>query len=213
MALVASHKIPLITERTHYRPMNDIKQCKWTIILKDFTSCSLLWWIFMVLRAREVKLQPGTSQWNAGSLLWVSRCLRKSIIFLHLANTKSSVEVLRKKQCNARVFSLNWFGIFAASEDVKPVFAVVTAVWLLVTVAELYVVAQCRRRWTCHVTQRAFVVAHCTIKKKTNQETRLSHLIILQSCLLSKGLPHSLGHQSVLHYLLVKNRHRKSPIF
>lgn len=61
------------------------------------------------------------------------------------------------------------FGIHAASEDVPPVFAEITAVWLLVTVAELYVVAQCRWRWARHVTQRAFVVAHCISNRKTNQ--------------------------------------------
>lgn len=47
----------------------------------------------------------------------------------------------------------------------KPVFAVIAAVWLLVAVAELNMVSPCRRRWTRHVTQRAFVVAHCAIKK------------------------------------------------
>lgn len=50
-----------------------------------------------------------------------------------------------------------------------PVFAVITAVWFLVAVAEFYVVAQSGRRRAGHVTQRAFVVAHCAIKKKTEQ--------------------------------------------
>lgn len=49
----------------------------------------------------------------------------------------------------------------------KPVFAVIAAVWLLVAVAELDMVSPCRGRWTRHVTQWAFVVAHCAIKKKT----------------------------------------------
>lgn len=48
----------------------------------------------------------------------------------------------------------------------KPVFAVVAAVRLLVAVAELDVVPPCRGRWARHVTQRAFVVAHCAIKGK-----------------------------------------------
>lgn len=48
----------------------------------------------------------------------------------------------------------------------KPVFAVIAAVWLLVAVAELDVVSPCRGRWTRHVTQWAFVVAHCAIEKK-----------------------------------------------
>lgn len=49
----------------------------------------------------------------------------------------------------------------------KPVFAVIAAVWLLVAVAELDMVSPCRGRWTRHVTQWAFVVAHCAIKEKT----------------------------------------------
>lgn len=49
----------------------------------------------------------------------------------------------------------------------KPVFAVIAAVWLLVAVAELDMVSPCRGRWTRHVTQWAFVVAHCAIKRKT----------------------------------------------
>lgn len=67
------------------------------------------------------------------------------------------------------MFCLILSGTTLASVDVIPVFAVFTAVWLLVTVAKLDVVAQRGRRWTSHVTQRAFVVAHCTDKAKTNQ--------------------------------------------
>lgn len=87
MALVASSKPPLVS---HGRPMKNIKWHIWEenrqrlYFLLLFTSCSRLWWSFMVLRAREVKLQPVMSQWKVGSLLWVSRCLRKSIKFLHL---------------------------------------------------------------------------------------------------------------------------------
>lgn len=93
MALVASSKPPLVS---HGRPMKNIKWHIWEenrqrlYFLPLFTSCSRLWWSFMVLRAREVKLQPVMSQWKVGSLLWVSRCLRKSIKFLHLGGKQRS---------------------------------------------------------------------------------------------------------------------------
>lgn len=51
--------------------------------------------------------------------------------------------------------------VFAQINQVlAAVFAVFTAVWFLIAVAELDVVAQCRGGRTGHVTQWAFVVAH-----------------------------------------------------
>lgn len=47
-------------------------------------------------------------------------------------------------------------------------------------------------------------------EEKDNTLIRLNLLIILQRCLLSKGFPHSLGHQSVSLGQLVRNRHYKS---
>lgn len=164
MALVASRKPSLVS---HGRPMKNINWHVWEekrqrlYFLPLFTSCSRLWWSFMVLRAREVKLQPVMSQWKVGSLLWVSRCLRKSIKFLHLGG----------KQRNG------WNGQWSASclcrcgfwaaEDLAPVFATVAGVRLLVTVPEFDMISQ--RRWwgTGHVAEWAFVVAHC---KKTNSD-------------------------------------------
>lgn len=59
-----------------------------------------------------------------------------------LTATKISAGVLRKHKCNCVFNSFILICTAAASEDVIPVFAVVTAVWLFVTVAELDMVAQ-----------------------------------------------------------------------
>lgn len=59
---------------------------------------------------------------------------------------------------------LRWWSQTARTrwgEDETPVFTILAAVRPLVAVAELDVAAQGRRWRACHVTQRAFVVAHC----------------------------------------------------
>lgn len=58
-----------------------------------------------------------------------------------------------------------WFVFWAG--DVVPVFTAVTAVWLLITVAEFNMISQRWRRGTSHVTEWAFVVADCTKPPKT----------------------------------------------
>lgn len=72
-----------------------------------------------------------------------------------------------------RVMPRPCFFSFRAAEDAVPVFAAVAAVRLVITVAEFNVVSQRRRRGAGHVTEWAFVVAHCI--KPTRAVTKLSY--------------------------------------
>lgn len=72
----------------------------------------------------------------------------------------------REEQSERRRSQRRIFPALPAAALAKPVFAVIAAVRLLVAVAELDVVSARGGRWTRHVTQRAFVVAHCASKKK-----------------------------------------------
>lgn len=146
----------------------------------------------MVLRAREVKLQPGTSQWNAGSLLWVSRCLRKSIMFLHLANTKPRVWVVRQKvkKCMGVKLSFGWCDTCTRSNH--SCMASRCCGGILCGCAE--------RRATGRSCHTAGICSGSLCHQE--KERAKTGLITLLSCWLSTGLRRSLGHQSVSHCLL-----------
>lgn len=162
MALVASDKIPLIMEKTD-RTTKDIKMSNNNHFKKSpplfiphaFSFGETSWWSGCERWSCSRECSSGTP---ARCCEFPSVCASPTCAYTW-QHTKSNVWVLIQMGCNSRVLKL--WGMW------KPVFAVITTVRLLVAVAELDMASPRRGCWTCHVAQRAFVVAHCTIKKKT----------------------------------------------
>lgn len=162
MALVASDKIPLIMEKTNDRTTKDIKKSN-----NNFKKSPALF-IPHAFSFGETSWWSGCERWSCSrecSSGTPAHCCEFPSVCASLTcactwqHTKSNVWVLMQMGCNST--ALHLWGMW------KPVFAVITAVRLLVAVAELDMASPRRGCWTCHVAQRAFVVAHCTIKKKT----------------------------------------------